>query len=193
MKKPTATVAPPVDRRIRRTQHGLREALLNLIVERGWDAVTVRDVCERADVGRSTFYVHFADKESLLLSGFDDLQEAVSAYGHNGSQPFAFAEPLITHALENEHIFRAVVGRQSAQQIQWRFRDMLVALLGKELAVMKLPEKSRGSTARFLAGGFIEHLMDALDAPKAPRPEVLAARFSRLALGVVEAARDPRP
>jgi AcrR family transcriptional regulator len=34
--------------------------------------VTVRDVCERADVGRSTFYLHFADKESLLVSGFDD-------------------------------------------------------------------------------------------------------------------------
>ena len=50
-----------VDRRVRRTQRQLRDSLVTLILERGWDAITVRDVCEHADVGRSTFYVHYAD------------------------------------------------------------------------------------------------------------------------------------
>lgn len=45
------------DRRVRKTRRLLHEALVTLILERGWDAVSVRDVCERADVGRSTFYV----------------------------------------------------------------------------------------------------------------------------------------
>src|SRR5690242_18297174 len=63
------------DRRIQRTRRLLHEAILELIHERGWDAITVQDVCERADVGRSTFYVHFADKEELLVSGFGQLRD----------------------------------------------------------------------------------------------------------------------
>lgn len=69
------------DRRVQRTRRQLREALITLILERGWDAVSVRDVCEKADVGRSTFYVHFADKENLLLSGFDDLHATMNPKG----------------------------------------------------------------------------------------------------------------
>lgn len=189
MKKGDAKATSPIDRRVRRTQRGLRDALVSLILEKGWDAVTVRDVCERADVGRSTFYLHFADKESLLLSGFDELQDALTAVEGGARQPFAFAEPLLTHALENERIFRAVVGRQSGQQVQWRFRDVLVTLLGQELTSMKFPAAGRSSMARFLAGGFIEHLMEALESPKRAPADVLAARFRRLAHGAIEGAR----
>src|SRR5919198_2154855 len=67
------------DRRVLRTRAALREALLALIVERGWDAVGIRDICARATVGRSTFYTHFADKEELLFSGFDDLRSMLRA------------------------------------------------------------------------------------------------------------------
>src|SRR6185437_2006254 len=67
------------DRRVERTQRALREALIRLVLERGWDDVSVQDVCARANVGRSTFYLHFADKEELLVSGFGGLQEALRA------------------------------------------------------------------------------------------------------------------
>ena len=173
---------------MRRTQRQLRDSLVTLILERGWDAITVRDVCEHADVGRSTFYVHYADKESLLLSGFDELQSALSELAKTTRQPFAFIEPLLTHALENERIFRAVVGRQSGHQVQWRFRDMVVSLLLVEVASLKVPTDVRASTARFLTGGFLEQLMEGLDAPGASAA-VLAERFKRLALGVVATVR----
>jgi AcrR family transcriptional regulator len=65
------------DRRIERTRRTLREALIALILERGWDDISVQDVCNRADVGRSTFYTHFADKEELLVGGFDDLRKVL--------------------------------------------------------------------------------------------------------------------
>jgi AcrR family transcriptional regulator len=179
-----------VDRRVRRTQRGLRDALIELILERGWDAVTVRDVCEAADVGRSTFYLHYADKENLLLSGFDELQDAMAEYGRGAKHPFAFAQPLLDHALGHERLFRAMVGRQSGQQMQWRFRDMLVTLIGQELGSLKVPAANRASTACFLAGGFMEQLLDALDGvKKGADAGVLAGRFTRLAMGAVGAAR----
>jgi AcrR family transcriptional regulator len=57
MKKKTAP-----DRRILRTRRSLLDALVGLILEKGYEAVTVQDVIDRADVGRSTFYAHFHDK-----------------------------------------------------------------------------------------------------------------------------------
>ena len=66
----TATCAPPAapceDRRITRSKRALRGALIELVEERGFDAVTVNDLCERADLNRGTFYNHFSDKEHLL-------------------------------------------------------------------------------------------------------------------------------
>jgi len=176
------------DRRVLRTQRQLRDSLVTLILERGWDAVTVRDVCEHADVGRSTFYLHYPDKEGLLLSGFEELHAQMSAYGRDVSQPFAFAEPLMIHALEHEQLFKALVGRQSGQQMQWRFRDVLVTLLSAELTAMKLPASQRRSVARFIAGGFLEALTEALESPGKVDAVAVAARFRRLAAGVVQAA-----
>src|SRR5438552_11345004 len=54
------------DRRIQRTRLMLRSAMVSLIRERGFEALTVQDIIDRADVGRSTFYSHFKSKEDLL-------------------------------------------------------------------------------------------------------------------------------
>ena len=62
-------------RRILRTRRLLHEALVSLILEKGYADITVQDILDRANVGRSTFYAHFRDKEDLLLSGFDRLVE----------------------------------------------------------------------------------------------------------------------
>lgn len=59
------------DRRVHRTRRLLREALTALILERGYDAVTVEEIAQRADVGRTTFYLHYRDKEDLLLESID--------------------------------------------------------------------------------------------------------------------------
>ena len=65
------SLAPPAlceDRRITRSKRALRGALIALIEERGLDAITVNDLCERADLNRGTFYNHFHDKENLLTA-----------------------------------------------------------------------------------------------------------------------------
>ena len=62
------------DRRIQRTRQSLQTALSELIVEKGYEKVTVQDVIDRANVGRSTFYVHFESLDQLLLSGFEPLR-----------------------------------------------------------------------------------------------------------------------
>jgi len=64
----------PVDRRVERTRQLLQNALSELILEKGYEKVTVQDVIDRANVGRSTFYAHFESLDQLLLSGFEPLR-----------------------------------------------------------------------------------------------------------------------
>src|SRR6478672_13286337 len=55
------------DRRPARTVSALRTALIELMLEKHYDTITVQDIIDRANVGRSTFYSHFRDKEDLLV------------------------------------------------------------------------------------------------------------------------------
>src|SRR5215467_15595598 len=67
------------DRRVRRSRRLPQDALLELILEKGYDKVTVQDILDRADVGRATFYAHFRDKDDLLVSGSEELREVLRA------------------------------------------------------------------------------------------------------------------
>jgi len=62
-----------VDRRVRKTRRALREAMQNLMAEKGYEQVTVEELTERADIGRTTFYLHYGAKQDLLLEQFDEL------------------------------------------------------------------------------------------------------------------------
>ena len=66
------------DERIRRTHQRLGSALVQLIAEKPIDDITVQDVLDRASVGRSTFYLHFRDKNDLLLSQLETFLEIMS-------------------------------------------------------------------------------------------------------------------
>ncbi|MCK4724588.1 MAG: helix-turn-helix transcriptional regulator, partial [Anaerolineales bacterium] len=62
-----------IDRRVRRTRRALRQALLDLMDEKGYDEVTVEEITNRADIGRTTFYLHYRAKQDLLLEQFGEL------------------------------------------------------------------------------------------------------------------------
>lgn len=132
------------DRRVRRTKQRLKAALLELIAERGYERITIRDLTERADVGRSTFYAHFDSKDDLLFAGFDDwlasLAEPPRGRGGGGEAaegaavpPFRFSPPLLEHIREQQRFFRATVLGSSDPRIRRRTIEMLVVPVRREL------------------------------------------------------------
>ena len=60
-------MARRMDRRVQRTRKLLRDAMMSLIMEDGYDAISIQDITEKANLGRATFYLHFKDKDELLL------------------------------------------------------------------------------------------------------------------------------
>ncbi len=66
------------DRRSQRTRQLLSEAFVQLLREKGYSAITVSDIIERADIGRSTFYSHYRDKDDLFVNELDRVIEVLS-------------------------------------------------------------------------------------------------------------------
>jgi len=60
-----------LDRRVQRTRKLLCESLMALILEEGYDAISIQDITDKANLGRATFYLHFKDKDELLLDVMD--------------------------------------------------------------------------------------------------------------------------
>src|SRR5512141_1969972 len=113
-----SSAQPKIDRRIQRTQQLLREALIALILEKGYDAITIQDILDWANMGRSTFYAHYRDKEDLLLSGFQGLFEAFQKeYRQTSSadtSPSQAGKDLslffFRHAGSHRDLFKAMIG-----------------------------------------------------------------------------------
>src|SRR4030081_3968749 len=66
-----------IDRRISRSRATLQHALTSLILKKGYEAITIQDICDEADVGRSTFYAHYTSKDDLKRRSFEHLRKEV--------------------------------------------------------------------------------------------------------------------
>ena len=55
------------DRRVERTRQLLQKSLIELITEQGYDSITVQDIVDRANIGRTTFYLHYNSKDELFI------------------------------------------------------------------------------------------------------------------------------
>ena len=72
------TQAPErIDRRKVRTRALLRDALLELIQEKRYEDISIQDITDRANLNRATFYLHYADKEELLITSLQEIYDAL--------------------------------------------------------------------------------------------------------------------
>ncbi len=110
------------DRRSSRTRRSLRDALIELILEKRYDSITVQNVIDRADVGRSTFYAHYRDKEDLFLSDWEAMLDrfARRIEWHDASAhsivPIA---GLFSHVQEAHHFYLAMA---RSRKTDWLFK-----------------------------------------------------------------------
>jgi AcrR family transcriptional regulator len=129
------------DRRIQRTRQLLSDALVSLILEKGYQKITVQDIIDRANVGRSTFYAHFRDKDDLLVSGFDYLAHDLNQYTQTHFPTDVESDHLIhsleffTHAQDKRELYLAMTECGSADLVlevgRQHIQNQIQAHLGK--------------------------------------------------------------
>ena len=149
------------DRRVSRSRRALKEALTDLILERGYESVTVQDVIDRADVGRSTFYAHFLDKDDLLMAILADLEMPApdTSVWTPDDPAFGWTLELFRHFGSGRRLFQAVAGSQSGpiarRETIRRLEDLARAELSRLQAAKKLDPLRLEIVTRFLMGAFI--------------------------------------
>ncbi len=115
--------------RVRRTQKLLREALIELIEERGFEALTIGELTSRAMVSRAAFYRNYQDKYDLVEQIFEEAMSALlNAVGDLGREhPASSWVTFFEHIAEYERLYRALLGRKGSP---WFVRKMRAALSG---------------------------------------------------------------
>ncbi len=174
---------PITDRRIAKTRLALRDAMLQLLPKRGWDELNILEICEEANVGRSTFYVHYRSKDDLLCESLNDLRDALCATAKEGSEPYhplAFMPGLLAHMVEQRRTFKAVIGRRSSQGVERRFREMVFQLIEQDIAKQNYPKVQQQMVGRYLAGGVVDLMAWWVDAPEAPTVGTLEQLIQKL-------------
>lgn len=126
------------DRRVRRTQRILHEALISLILDQGYERLTVQDILDRADVGRSTFYSHYRDKDDLLLSSFAAMREELrreldSMRPGHVADPARPAAIIFEHAYRHRRVYQALCGRRGGTLVQRHLHDQIRLLVTDHL------------------------------------------------------------
>ena len=150
----TIQIARTPDRRIARTQKLLREALHSLIHERDYDSIAVKEILDRANVGRSAFYMHFHDKDDLLAASFHDIFGSVPSMRpetshHPTERILWFSLPIF------EHLDR--LRRAGDLRLGARGRAILHGHLQKALVELTAGEVGKSSQDRRKAAGQIPH------------------------------------
>jgi AcrR family transcriptional regulator len=194
------TVAKRKDRRIERTQQLIRGALISLIKEKGFEALTVQQIIDRANVGRATFYAHFDNKDDLLASGFDDLRaslttrqrEAFSRGRTLEERVCGSSEEVFAHTHEYRDVFRAMVGKRSGAAVQRLLHKLMVELIREDVKGSVARRDSRAVPAealvQFIAGALFGLLMWWLDGKTRLSVAEVNALFQTLAIPALKAA-----
>ncbi len=197
-----------VDRRVSRTRRRLKDALFSLILEKGYDSVTIEDITERADLGRTTFYLHYRDKEDLLRESIDAItqelleQVAVGPSSGTGSQADSDANitPLMPvlivfeHSAENADLYRIVLRGEGAWQANERLRNIISIAITQLLSARAASEGQELRLdvplevfSQFFAGSLLGLLTWWLEHDMPYSPDEMTRIFQRLAL---RGARD---
>src|SRR5216683_3387593 len=188
------------DRRVRRTRESLHKALISLALEKNYDSITVQEVLDRADVGRSTFYTHFQSMDELLISGTHDLRitlssalehQRKSAKGHESV--IAFSRAMFEHANEYRNVYFALLNTRAWPIVRQRLQEILEELIQRECKAEIAKLKTANSEVpvdlfiHYLTAAFFSVLIWWMDRPSRLTPSQIDDVFRSLVLPTVHA------
>jgi AcrR family transcriptional regulator len=189
-------VQPKEDRRIQRTRQLLSTALLKLIEERGYDSLTVNDITEQANVGRATFYLHYQDKEQLLVESLEDmfsqLEDLIDPLSETlGEQHYSTATRLLfQHFGEHHRLYRSLLTEKGAAMVFPRLLE-IVSQIAEQIAKQDVisksvsveqpqPHASTDLVAHYVAGAFLGSVVWWLNNDRPYSAEQMAAIYVHL-------------
>lgn len=186
-----------VDRRIKRSRKLLQDALITLILEKGYDNITVQHIIDEANVVRSTFYDHYQDKDDLMAGTMEILREELYLHkigmdnGDEEEEAAIVSLALFRHTQEQHHLYKAMIGGKGIDIVVKVLNDVL---LEHAYTHFKQVEERNGKleipipvVSAFLAGTLQTLLKWWLDNDMPYSPEEMNKMFLKLVMGGISA------
>jgi len=167
------------DRRTLKTKKLLANALKELILEKEYKAITIQEIIDRANVGRSTFYTHYESKEQLLLGNINFQESLVDVPGDDENYPMGInIAYLFSHTKDHILLFKAMSGNRSIDILGNYFMELcsskIIIHLKRQPAFRK-HKQMLCYKAQAAAGGMIRMMFKWLeDGAKVPEEEMIA-------------------
>ena len=174
------------DRRILRTRDTLGDALVALMHEKSFEQITVQEVLERAGVGRSTFYVHYRDKDDLFLSDLEEFLELVATMlkqrGADSKRLLPVRE-FLAHLRDARPFYEALVKSGKINDVMALARGIFARSIAERLesAGIKLNSAPLAAQAHALAGSFLSLMEWWIDQGMKSNPKEMDEVFHRMA------------
>ena len=168
---------------------------MKLIVEKPYENITVSEISERADVARATFYLHYDDKDALLLSSLDTLvEDIVEAVKHFSKQDLLSGVPhpalvVFEYVQRDPELFRVILSGQGGGLMLQRLRHYAARTAHQALATLGVvPKVPTAVIADFAAGAMLSVMTGWLeDDMRTPPAEMAALFYSLVRPGIVSA------
>ena len=178
------------DLRVRRTQKLLWEALIELMAQQDFESISVKDICERAMVHRTTFYKHYEDKYDLLLRGMRMMHSELKLTHANDIKESKDPQPYLRmcqHIAENERFYRLMLCGDGIGTFYTMQRSSLAEIASSRL----LKAQEQGKTlrapvpilAQFWAGAVISTIAWWLENAMPYTPEQMARHMDAIMQG----------
>jgi AcrR family transcriptional regulator len=183
-----------LDRRVRRTRRRLRDALVQLILKKGYDKVTIQDITDAADLSRATFYLHYKDKDELLAGSleemFDELMVSVKdimlrrKIELGDSNPPSL--PAFQHVADYAELYKSLLGDSGVSSVINRIISYIARISEEQFRLLVSEEEEKDLpvpipvAARHLAGALYSMVSWWIESDMAYSPEDMARMFHQL-------------
>ncbi len=187
------TTSRKPDPRIERTQEALRATLLALVEEKGFDAISVLDIAKRAGLNRATFYLHYKDKQDLLVRASEaDFDRLVVEAGPIDRENLDYKKPprqvvlLFEHIARHRDFYRSVLGRPGEPALAARVREYITEFTRQRIASLRgiypaaVPILDDAFISEYVTGALLGIMTWWLESGLPHSPEYMADRFGWL-------------
>ncbi|MDI9463224.1 MAG: TetR/AcrR family transcriptional regulator C-terminal domain-containing protein [Bacillota bacterium] len=188
-----------IDRRVKYTKMVLEESLITLMEKKDISKITIKEICEKADINRSTFYAHYRDQYDLLRKIENKFLAAIQAYLENFDKKYTEDIVLITEKIfqyirKNARICRLLLSERGDFTFQKKIMKLVYDLIISEITGNnKITKEDAEYVYSFTVSGCVGFVQKWLDDGMKKSPRYMAETIVNLILGLINLLKNGAP
>ncbi len=184
-----------MDPRVVRTRHMLRDALVELIHERGYEKITVQDITSRATLNRATFYLHYRDKLDLLYQSSEEILNDLTGrinlsfdgeFDFSSDKPHGIFIQLFEQISQNSRLYKVFLTEKNMPHFTSSLMDVIIDFISKGMNNVQPDDQMltvpREIAVRYYAAAFLGVIVWWLEEDTPYTPKYMATQVMRLAV-----------